>query len=41
MKTCTNDHSPLIKMAALPIYGKTLKAFFSRTKKALRPNLGI
>ena len=38
----TKGHSPLIKSAALPIYAKkNLKIFVSRTKKALRLNLGI
>ena len=39
---CSNCSAPLNKMAAMPIYGKKdLKIFFSRTKTALRPNLGI
>ena len=25
LKTCTNGHGPLIKMASAPIYGKILK----------------
>ena len=40
LKIYTNGHSPLIKMAAMPIYGKK-KIFFFRTKKALRLNLGV
>ena len=36
--------APLNKMAAMPVYNnknnKTIKIFFSRTKKALRLNLG-
>ena len=38
---CSNGSAPFKKTAAMPIYGKTLKIFFSRTKKALRLNLGI
>ena len=35
-----NGYGPLIKMAAMAIYGKKLEIFFSRTKKASRLNLG-
>ena len=38
---CSNGSASLNKMAAMPIYGKTLKVFFSSTMKALRLNLGI
>ena len=41
LKIYTNGHSPLIKMATMPIYGETLKIFFSRFREALRPNFGI
>ena len=41
MTNCTNGHDPFIKMAAVPVYGKTLKIFFSRSKEALGLNLGI
>ena len=41
LKICSNGSAPLIKMAAMPIYGKTLKIFFSSTKKDLKLNLGI
>ena len=41
LEICTTSYGPLIKMAAMPIYGKTLKIFFSRSKKASRLNLGI
>ena len=34
LKICTNGHSPLIKMAVMPTYGKTLK-IFPRTKKIM------
>ena len=37
----TSGHGMLIKMATIPIYGKTAKKIFSRTKKASRLNLGI
>ena len=49
---CTNDHLPSIKMAAMPMYGKTL-LFFSRNnekkkqtkkkkkQKTLRLHVGI
>ena len=40
LKICSNGQDPLIKIVAMPIYGKTLKNF-SRTKKALRLNLSI
>ena len=40
LKIYTNCHGPLIKMATIPISGKTLK-LFSRTEKALRLNLSI
>ena len=42
LKICTNGHGLLTKMAA--IYGKkktTTYKSFSRTKKALRLNLGL
>ena len=39
---CSNGSTPLNEMAAMSIYGKKhLKFFFSRTKKALRLNLGM
>ena len=40
---CSNGSIPLNKMATMPISGKKkrLKFFFSRTKTALRLNLGI
>ena len=41
LKIYRKGHRPLIKMTAMPIYGETLKIFFSRTKKALRLNLCI
>ena len=42
LKICSSGQGPLIKMAAMPIYGKKkLKISFSRTKKALQLNLGI
>ena len=41
LKICTNGHGPLIKMAAIPICGKTLKNLLLWTKKALGLNLGI
>ena len=44
LKICTNDHGLISKMAAMHIYGEKKKDFkivFSRTKKALRLNLGI
>ena len=31
MKICINEMGHMTKMAAMPIYGKTLKNFFSRT----------
>ena len=37
----SNGSAPLNKIAAMLIYGKTLKIFFSSTKKVLRMNLGI
>ena len=37
----SNGSAPSNKMAAMPVYGKTLKIFFSRTKKGLGLNLGI
>ena len=36
LKVCSNSQGPLIKMAAMSRYGKTLKIFFIRIKKALR-----
>ena len=41
LNSFTNGHSLLIKMAAMSIHIKTLQIFFSRTKLALRLNLGI
>ena len=39
---CSNGHGPFTKMVILSIFGKKhLKIFFSRTKKALRLNLGV
>ena len=38
---CSNRSASLNKMAAMPIYGITLKILFSSTKKAMRLNLGI
>ena len=38
---CSNGSASLNKMAAIPIYDKILKIFFSSTKKALRLNIGI
>ena len=32
LKICTNGLGPLIKLAVMPIYYKTLKIFFCRTK---------
>ena len=36
---CSDGSASLNKMATMPIYDKTLKIFFSRTKKALSLNL--
>ena len=40
LKICTNDHGPLIKMVAMPIYCKNNLKYFS-PEQALRLNLGI
>ena len=37
----SNGSAPLNKIAAMPIYGKSLKIVFARTGKALRLNLNI
>ena len=42
LKICSDGCAPLNKMAAMPIYGKTLKkTSSSELRKALRLNLGI
>ena len=40
-KLCSNGHSLSIKLAAVLLYGKNSKHFFSRTKKALRHKVGM
>ena len=35
MKIYSNEFGHAIKMAAMPIYGKTLKIFFSRTNRPM------
>ena len=42
LRIYSNGSASFNKMAAVPIYGKKhLKIFLSRTKKALRLNLGV
>ena len=38
---CSNGPGHMTKMAAMPIYGKNLKIFFSRTKKPVTLNLSM
>ena len=40
LKICTNGHSPLIKMAVMPIYSKTLKNL-PQNQENYGLNLGI
>ena len=41
-KVCSNDPGHMIKMAAMPIYGKNLeKNFFSGTERPMTLNLGM
>ena len=41
MKVCSNGPGHMTKMAAMPIYGKKLKIFFSGTKRPMALNLGM
>ena len=41
LKICTNGHGLLIRPLQCPYMESHLKFFFSRTKKALRLNLGV
>ena len=34
LKICTNGHGPLTKMAAMPIYGKTLKNLLLKNEES-------
>ena len=38
-KVCSNGPGHMTKMAAMPIYGKNKKIFFSRTKRPVTLNL--
>ena len=38
---CPNGPCHMTKMANMPIYGKTLKIFFSGTKRLMTLNLGM
>ena len=41
MKIYTNELGHMTNMAAMPIYGKTLKIFFSRTNRLITLKLGM
>ena len=41
MKVCSNGPGHMTKMAAMPIYNKTLKIFFSGTKRPKTLKLGM
>ena len=41
MKVCSNGPGHMTKMAAMPIYGKTLKIFFSGTKSLMTLKLAM
>ena len=41
MKVCSNRPRHMIKMAAMPIYGKNLKKIIFGTKKPMTLNLGM
>ena len=36
LKICSNGHGPLTKMAAMPIYGKTLKNLFLQNQESFK-----
>ena len=40
-KVCSNAPGHVTKMAAIPIYGKSLKNLFSGTKRPMTLNLGV
>ena len=41
MKVCSNGLGYITSMAAMPIYGKNLKNFFSRTKQPMTLKVGM
>ena len=41
MKVCSNGPGHMIKMAAMPTYGKNLKKIFSGTKRPMTFKLGM
>ena len=36
VEICTNGYGPLIKMAAMPIYGKTLKSLLLQNQESFK-----
>ena len=40
-KVCSNGPGHMTKVAAMPVYGKPLKIFFSRTKRPMTLKLGM
>ena len=41
MKVCSNDPGHMMKIATMPIYARTLKIFFSGTKRLMTFKLGM